>query len=198
MKLLRLILFLCFLSVTVVYANPDRLVAVRSARAVLEKPDEWHDMRDELKFLGDVGQNLPEKEKNALEVFRARLEVQKSYFGTRKFTLSSGERKELLTVLRSYEECFHAERRRIEASLKEKRGEQFGYTPDVGSQARTEAERDIDRLGPVFSRHNWMRDRPNDLAAAYIGVLRAYGELLAAFIETPPLGNWRTPYQGIF
>lgn len=179
-------------------ASPQRLDAIRAARAVLEKPDEWHDMREELKFLSDVGRNLPEKEKNALEEFRARLEVQKSYFGTRKFTFNSGERKELLKVLRSYEECFHAERRRMEASLRRSGREQFGCAPDVGRQARYAAERDIDRLGPVFAQHNWKQNLPNDLAAAYIGVLRAYGELLAALFETPPLGNWRTPYQGIF
>lgn len=179
-------------------ASPHRLDAIRAARAVLEKPDDWHDMRDELEFLSDVGRNLPEREKNALGEFRARLEIQRSYFGTRKFALSSGERMELLLVLRSYEECFHAERRRLEESLKDNRKEHFGCAFDVGRQARQAAERDIDRLGPVFARHNWKQSRPNDLAAAYIGVLRAYGELLAAFIETPPFWEWRAPYPGLY
>lgn len=165
-------------------ASPESFHATRAPRSILEAPDRWANMRQETSDIDLLCKQLPEKERIAVKAFRGALLLQEPYFADRQFQLSPEERKRLLTVIRSYEEQFHAEYRRLESIYRDEPIGAHGRGR-IGYQARMAAERDIDQLSYVFSRHNWTPDRPHNLAAAYIAVLRAFGTFLEALTEMP-------------
>ncbi len=178
-----IIIWLSVLAVS--FASSASLQTLRSVRDVLVRPDEWSDMGAVLRSLDSAVDAAADREKHALIEFRSRLAGYRSYFSGRRFTLSIAERRTLVRTIRAYEESFHSERRKLVEIWRADPKREHGCI-DAADLARRYADYELDLCATAFARHNWIPNRPNDLAAAYIAVARAFGEMLVVLYQEEP------------
>lgn len=184
MKILGTIIFLT-LALGCDAAEPDVATVIAEARSIMSAPDQWADISSELQQLDSLSARLAKKKKEAVESFRRSFASYSDYFAGRGFSLSPDERAMLVSAIRRYEEAFVAEQTRILVSRLEHPREDHGCLA-AAELARFHADFELDRCGPVFSRHNWTSARPNELAGVFVHVMRDYGRLLADLAEEGP------------
>jgi hypothetical protein len=181
---MKILLITFILTVAASAAEPKTDTLIAEVRSVAASPDQWADMTAELRKLDALVERCPEKKKDAVLAFRRGLATYSAYFADHPFTLSADERSALLAVFRSYEEKLAEERDRILA-LWRKHPDQDRGCVDAATQALMLADLELEKCAPIFARHNSRRDRPNELAAAVIGVVGRYGLFLALLTEEP-------------
>jgi len=170
---------------------PATAETIAAVRLTLSKPDTWSDMKSTLRSLDASAANLPQDQQYTVRCFRKSLALFEDYFAGHPFKLTDEERKSLMGAIQAYEDRFYSELKKVQQNRRSHPTEPQGCL-GATDKARFAADFELDRFGPVFSPHNWKLNSPNDLAAAFIAVMRAYGDLLCTesfAANQPPLAT---------
>lgn len=165
-------------------AEPATTALIAEIRSIVMAPDKWADMTSEMQKLDSLAKRCKGKKRESIEGFRRSFARYSAYFSDHPFALETYERAAFELVVRTYEERFTNERHLILESWR-KHPDQGRGCVDAATLALSPADHELERCRAVFAKHNSNKSRPNELAAAVIGVLREYGGLLASLSEAP-------------
>jgi hypothetical protein len=175
---------------------PVRPSALEPARSALLAAGRLEDTAVNLRSLDQALLALGMDGLPEIREFKKQIAWFREYASGRPYRLTPQECRELVSGIEAYEGTFYSARAElIRRWLSCRPGERGCLTPTY--LACTQADFVLDRMGPVFSGHNWKPDRPNDLAAHYIAVVRAYGGLTVAFAEPddPAAQDFRSQFD---
>jgi hypothetical protein len=168
----------------VVGAVQTQPVAVELARTALGLAGALADTKSTLESLDAKAPTLSESQNEAVRALRIQLAGFQEYVAGHEFKLTKEEKKDLIRGIEAYEDRLYAVRDKILQDWSSRPGEPHGCLAAT-DLAYHRADFELDRFGSVFAKHNWKPDRPNDLAARFIAVMRAYGYLLTTFSDDP-------------